>query len=429
MPILNLNPTLSRYAQLSFIILAAGSIFPLVYLRQNFEVTLVEALGITGSDLRDCYAILGFIFVLTYLPSGWLADRVTPRLLMAFSLVFTSLLGIWYVSFPDLWAVKLIFMGWGISTGLTFWAAMLKAVALMAKPNEQGRFFGLLDGGRGLVEALLATIAVALFAWAIESLGQSNELALKKVIWMYIIFTLSLAPAVLLFINDTRTSQDELPEDMVHQNSTLHDLKTLASKPEVWLSSFCILTGYQLFWATYSISAYLQTYFGLTAVAVGTITVAKLWMRPIGATLAGYIGDIFARELVIAALLLCSAAALLFMSLLPIGTSSAVLLSVVLGVGLLTYGVRGIYWALLESCDIEDRTKGLALGLLSFLGYSPDFYQPLVSARLLEWFPGRLGYDMYYWGVSGMGVLGAIAAVALYRLSNHNLQPTQRIDK
>ena len=94
----------------------------------------------------------------------------------------------------------------------------------------------------------------------------------------------------------------------------------------------------------------------------------------------------------------------------------------------LTYGVRGIYWALLESCDIEDRTKGLALGLLSFLGYSPDFYQPLVSARLLEWFPGRLGYDMYYWGVSGMGVLGAIAAVALYRLSNHNLQPTQRID-
>ena len=141
MPILNLNPTLSRYAQLSFIILAAGSIFPLVYLRQNFEVTLVEALGITGSDLRDCYAILGFIFVLTYLPSGWLADRVTPRLLMAFSLVVTSLLGIWYVSFPDLWAVKLIFMGWGISTGLTFWAAMLKAVALMAKPNEQGRFF------------------------------------------------------------------------------------------------------------------------------------------------------------------------------------------------------------------------------------------------------------------------------------------------
>ena len=152
MPALNLSPTLRRYGQLSLIILAAGSIFPLVYLRQNFEVTLIDALGITGSELRNCYAILGLIFVLTYIPSGWLADRVSPRLLMAFSLTATSLLGIWYVSFPDLWAVRLIFMGWGISTGLTFWAAMLKAVAVMAKPNEQGRFFGLLDGGRGLVE-------------------------------------------------------------------------------------------------------------------------------------------------------------------------------------------------------------------------------------------------------------------------------------
>lgn len=422
MTTITLSPTLLRYAQLALIILAAGSIFPLVYLRQNFEVTLVDALGISGSDLRDCYAILGLIFVLTYVPSGWLADRVAPRLLMAFSLAVTGVLGVWYVSFPDLWAVRLIFMGWGISTGLTFWAAMLKAVAVMAKPNEQGRFFGLLDGGRGLVEAMLATIAVALFAWAIEDLGQTSELALKKVIWMYIIFTLSLAPAVLLLRQDTRIVDSNESQTHPSKNSTLTDLKVLAGNTEIWLASFCILTGYQLFWATFSFSAYLQTYFGLTAVAVGSITVAKLWMRPIGATLAGYIGDIFPREIVLAALLLCSAGALLFMSLLTAQTKPAVLLSVVLGVGLLTYGVRGIYWALLESCEVEDRTKGLALGVLSFLGYSPDFYQPLISARLLEWFPGRLGYDLYYWAISGMGVLGAVAAIVLYRRRCQHLQ-------
>jgi hypothetical protein len=49
--------------------------------------------------------------------------------------------------------------------------------------------------------------------------------------------------------------------------------------------------GYQLFWATYSFSGYLQNHFGMTAVTVGSITVAKLWMRPIGAISAGFFGD------------------------------------------------------------------------------------------------------------------------------------------
>lgn len=417
--------TIRRYGQLSLIILAAGSIFPLVYLRQNFEVTLVDALGITGTDLRDCYAMLGLIFVVCYLPSGWLADRIAPHLLMTFSLTATGLLGIWYASYPDLWAVRLIFMGWGISTGLTFWAAMLKAVAVMARPHEQGRFFGLLDGGRGLVEAILATIAIALFAWAMDSLGQASHVALQKVMIFYSLFTLLLAPAVLLLITDTRDPKDTSPNTLKHKNNTLADIKILAHKPEIWLVGFCILTGYQLFWATYSFSAYLQNYYGLTAVTVGSITVAKLWMRPIGATIAGFVGDIFARELVLALLLIGGSAALLILSLLSTQSHPTLLLCVVLAVGLLTYGIRGIYWALLESCNIEDRTKGLALGWLSLLGYSPDFYQPLISARLLEWFPGKLGYDLYYWGISTMGVLGALAALALYQRSRrqHFSQP------
>ena len=36
----------------------------------------------------------------------------------------------------------------------------------------------------------------------------------------------------------------------------------------VWLVAICILTGYQVFWATYTYSAFLQTQFGLDAVAM-----------------------------------------------------------------------------------------------------------------------------------------------------------------
>jgi len=409
------NSNQSRYFQLLLVTLAGGCIFPLVYLRQNFEVTILQSFGISAVELRNIYSVMGLMFWITYIPSGWLADRVQPRYLMSFSLAVTGLLGIWFSTYPDHDSIRIIFLGWGISTGLTFWAAMLKAVAIIARPEEQGRFFGMLDGGRGLVEAVLATIAISLFAYLINSAGQEASEALKRVIWFYISFVLLLVPLIFFVVRDTDVeAQNSNPLDIA---VLLADFKTLLSKQEIWLAAVCILCGYQLFWATYSFSAYLQRNFDLSAVTVGTITVAKLWMRPIGATTAGFLGDRFNREKVLALLLFFSSLTLASLTLVSTQVGPSVLIGLVLTVGILTYGVRGVFWSILESCDVEDRIKGLALGMLSFLGFAPDFYQPLISGKLLEVFPGRAGYDVYYLGVAGMGVLGVFAALRLNYLT------------
>ena len=83
---------LRRYLQLGVLVIVAGAAYPLIYLRQNFELTILESFGITASQLGNCYSLLGVLFVVTYIPSGWLADRVQPRLLMAASLASTGLL-------------------------------------------------------------------------------------------------------------------------------------------------------------------------------------------------------------------------------------------------------------------------------------------------------------------------------------------------
>ena len=165
--------------------MAGGAIYPLVYLRQNFEISLLESFGISISQLSQCYAILGVIFVITYLPSGWLTDRVSPRWLIAVSLAMAGLLGLWFATMPDFATLQIIFVGWGIATGLTFWSALIKAVAVLGRADEQGRYFGILDGGRGLVEEALATIAVAWFAYQLDSVGRSTTESLRQVIHFY----------------------------------------------------------------------------------------------------------------------------------------------------------------------------------------------------------------------------------------------------
>jgi len=405
----NERSTLRRYLQLTVLILAAGAIYPLVYLRQNFEVSILESFNITISQLGQCYAMLGVIFVVTYLPSGWLADKVSPRWLVAFSLAATALLGLWFSTMPPFESLLVIFAGWGIATGLTFWAALIKGVAVLAKHDEQGRFFGLLDGGRGLVEAILATIAVALFAWSLDTLGQSTSDALLKVIYLYVGYALLLAPIVVFAIDDVKDDSFSA-EAAASDGSLLADLKLIFGKIEVWLAAFCILTGYQLFWATYSFSGYMQQSYGLSAVMVGSITVAKLWMRPIGAVAAGFIGDRFNRERVLAVLMLSGTIALASLIVLPLTVSAGVLLAVVLFIGLATYAIRGIFWATLDSCEISIRIKGLAIGVISLIGYSPDIYLPLINGFLLEKYPGKPGYSIYFAGIVFMGLLGTLAA-------------------
>ncbi len=301
--------TVSRYIQLAVLSLAGGGIHPLIYLRQNFELSILESFGITGAELGRCYAILGVIFSVTYLPSGWLADKIRPSWLISISLAATGFLGIWFSTLPDIETLLVIFAGWGIATGLTFWAALIKGVAIIARQDEQGRFFGLLDGGRGLVEAILASIAVAIFAHSVEDHGQTKSASLQNVIYLYVGFMLLLAPIV-LFATHNSDSNSGNGDAGSTEGSLLADLKLVLGNFDVWLAGFCVLSGYQLFWATYSFSAYLQTTYGMTAVAVGTITVAKLWMRPIGAVTAGFIGDRFNREKTLSVLMFSGTIAL-----------------------------------------------------------------------------------------------------------------------
>lgn len=397
-----------RYLKLAVLVIVAGNIYPLIYLRQNFEVSLLDSLGITSQQLAQNYSMLGVIYMITYLPSGWLADRIAPRVLMSFSLLTTALLGIWFATLPSFFETRIIFAGWGLAAGLTFWAALIKATTLLARPDEQGRFFGILEGGRGLVEAVLATCAVALFAYAMNGPQQDTSAAMQRVIWMYVIAMLVLTPISYFALS---SKDAEVNSSITTNKSTLRDdIFTVARQPQVWLCSVCILMGYQMYWGSYSFSAYLQNHYGLTAVTVGSIMTASLWMRPVGAVASGFIGDKINNEKTLAVLMILNAIGLVGLAYAPVTSSVVILLAMIIFISFLTYGIRGIYWATIERCDISNHVKGLAIGLISLIGYAPHAYLPAWRAYLIDHLPEKQAYEIYFCSLAGLGLLGAFAA-------------------
>ena len=44
-----------RYLKLAVLVIVAGNIYPLIYLRQSYEISIVGAFGITSAQLNDNY--------------------------------------------------------------------------------------------------------------------------------------------------------------------------------------------------------------------------------------------------------------------------------------------------------------------------------------------------------------------------------------
>ncbi|WP_225211979.1 MFS transporter [Stenotrophomonas lacuserhaii] len=411
-----------RYMQLMLLVIAAGAIYPMLYLRQVYQGTMLDVLAISNHQLGVLYSILGTAFLVSYLPSGWLADRISPRFLVSFSLLGTGALGLWYATLPGYAALLLIFSGFGVTAGLTFWAALLKRVKMIAQEREQGRFFGVLDGGRGLVEALLATVAISLFAWSVNDHGQSRAEGLRHVIHLYAATCIALG-VVLGFVPDPESAAAARDDDAATAAGAAgtsarlgDDLRTLIRIPELWLVTAIVFCGFHFFWATYSFSAYLeQDGLGLSATMAGVITTVKLWMRPVGGIGGGWLGDRFSKLGVLIAALLLSALGMLGLVLLPASHTISVLIVLVVFVGLMTYAIRGLYWAILDDCRIPARITGLAIGIISVVGYAPDAFLPLVNGWFTDTFPGLLGYQLYFTYVLVVGLLGAVAALVLKR--------------
>lgn len=406
---------LYRYSQLLLLVLAAGAIYPVLYLRQVYQSSMLVALAIDNAQLGYLYSILGLAFMLSYLPSGWLADRIAPRILISVSLLGTSALAWWYATLPAYSSLLVIFCGFGVTTGLTFWAALLKRVKRLAGPAEQGRFFGVLDGGRGLVEALLATIAIALFAYFSGPAGEAPATGFGHVIRLYAACCLVLG-LLLAILRDPRVPEEPAELSVAAPRSTLADLKYLATLPELWLVTAIVFCGYHFFWATYSFSAYLEeSGLGLSATAAGVITTIKLWMRPLGGAGGGWLGDRFTNVRVLIWALFLSGLGMLALLVAPRAHSVPLVVALVIIIGLLTYAIRGLYWAVLDQCPIPERMTGLAIGVISVVGYSPDVLLPLINGKITQAFPGPFGYQLYFVYIAVMGSLGVLAALALQR--------------
>ncbi|WP_150465570.1 MFS transporter [Francisella sp. SYW-2] len=404
--------------ELLLLILAGGVIYPIVYLRQNFQDQMLVTFNISIFQLGNLYSILGLSFFLGYVPGGWLADKISMKKLITFSLIGTGCIGFYFSTVPSFYSLYFVYLGWGITTGLSFSAASLKLINIIAGKNAQGKFFGAFEGGRGLVEAILATTAVYIYFITAKKTSDKDPQALINVILMYSAICVFVG---IIFYFCFRQNTDIKKVKKIAKSDLFSNLKIIFKNRRFKYVVLIIFSAYQVFWATYSFSGYLnESSFGLTAYMVGGIIALKLWTKPFGAICAG----IFADKLCILKTLLLIMVSLFLLSLSAIAipiffNNTWIIITIVMLFGVVTYAARGIYWSTIEMCDFPKEILGLAIGVAAMLSFSPDILLPILNGYLLETYPGVLGYQLYFVYMSIVSLIGVYSCIAFYRLDKN----------
>jgi sugar phosphate permease len=391
--------------------LSGSIIYWLPFLSEIYYVPMQEAFGFSKTQLGALMSTFGLVSLLSYFPGGWLADRISPRKLITTALLLTAAGGFVFSTFPSFEVCLLLHALWGITTGCIFWSAMIKATREWGARNEQGRAFGILEGGRNFTDMVVGTVALFVFAYR-----GGTDSALSEQIIFYTLAALLLGVFVWFVMEDDATQLRGSPE--FRSTVSLTDIRQVLKLPIVWLLAIIIMAAYSGYWGAVYFTPYATETYALGSVLGGAVGTAKLWIAALAAVAAGFIADkIGPPKAVLLAFILMTAGFLVFGVLPGEPRLLPLLLINVAAISCAVYALRGIYFSLLEHGGIPLAVTGTATGVISIIGYTPDIFLPVLGGMILDANPGARGYQLYFLLIAALSLIGLIAAFIVYRMT------------
>ena len=404
---------------LLLLILAGESVFIIPFvLSRVFRPTVLEAFNLDNLELGICFSVYGIVALLSYLFGGPLADKFPPRKLIAVALWMTALGGLVYATFPSYGVLKILYGYWGFTTIFLFWAPMIKAARVWGGSSSQGKAFGFLDGGRGLVGALFGLMGVLIFSLFITVEVSEATVSESRAAFRYVILvSAGIVVMVGLLVWFFMKMDPKKEKEVILEKITISQIKEVLRLPSVWLLMIIILCAYVGYKITDVFSLYAQDVMQYDQVQSAQVGTFLLFVRPVIGVLIGVLADrTDTTYWLVVSFVVSFLGALLFATGIISDSSTALFFSSILVVATGVYAARSLYFAVMERGQIPLVLTGTAVGLISLIGYTPDIFAGPAMGFLLENSPGAVGHQHVFWMLAIFSFIGGIAALYYFQL-------------
>lgn len=413
---------MKKYLTLFALCLTGAVVYELPYLSYGYYDLMLEAFSIDNTQMGTLMSAYGLVAMLAYFPGGWLADKYPAKILMIISLVATGLLGLWISTFPSYPILLLIYILWGISITLPFWAAMLKATRQLGDSSEQGRLFGILEAGRGLFPVFYGLIIV----WIFNKLGAALG-AMRGVFIAYSVLCFIGALVAFLFIKYEKEERER------QKGASGKEVLQIIKMPGMWLVALVIFSSYNMYACFSYLTPYMTEFFGLSDSMGATLYLIRFYaIGVVGGIASGFIADkTGSNARVIAIVFLIAIAGLIGFLVVPTGPAN--LIMVIIALFVVAIGIfmsRGIYFATIDELNIPMHLTGAAIGFASVIGFMPEAFVYTLVGNWLDTYPGTQGYHILFIYMLVFAVVGTAAAFVLYRrIKKQKTNPAKEISQ
>lgn len=387
----------------AILIISVGGaiIYGLPYFRYDYYDAYLQVYHLTNTQVGVFGSIFGIFGMISYLFGGYVADRVSIRKIIVFSLIGTGLGGFVHLLPLSFYALVALYAFWGFSSLFAFWPACVKVVRMLSDSDGQGKAFGIFEGGRGIAAALAASLAVVAFRMGAKRLG--DTLGMRYIIIFYSVVTILCG--VLAYFN----MDDEVVND--GEKISFKDIGAVIKLPAVWIIAIVTFCNYVFTLSLYYFVPYGTSILGMAVTSAALLAAVKRYISPISNIGGGCIGDKIGTGNLLFISFIVMAAGTAGILLLPLKSSTIVisLFIILYIVNYLFYQVNySLTWAMMEEGAIPDKYSGTAAGFISTVGYLPDIFISLMAGKLLDVYPGATGYRYFFIFLIVMLLLGAV---------------------
>ena len=398
--------------------IAGEAIFLLPFvLSRIFRPTFLDVFGITNLQLGTAFSLYGIVAMVSYFAGGPLADRFSARNLIVSALLATSLGGILMATIPAIGVLTALYAFWGLTTIFLFWGALIKTTRELGSIH-QGRTFGLLDGGRGLFAAVISSLSVLVFAAMLPAQVETatfdeRSAALGRIIQGFAGMNVFSALLVWLFVPPTPKA-----DTIADGGISLDGLKQVMVMKTVWCHAVIVLCAYVAYKSTDDFSLYARDAFGYNEVEAAQIGTISFWMRPLAAVCAGLLADRFnGPVMLVASFALVMAGSMVIATGMIIPGLPLLLVLVIATTSAGIYALHGLYFAIFGDAGVPALWTGSAVGVVSFIGFTPDIFMGPLMGYLIDNNPGAAGHQYVFGVVWGFALAGLVTTL-LFRLAS-----------
>ncbi len=388
-----------KWISFGILMLGAGTIYKLGFLKDAFYVPMQEFMGLSHTQIGTAMSIAGLISTFSFLTAIGITDRVSKKIMIPFSLISICLCGIWLSTFPSYPVFLLIYCLLAVCADMLYWPTMLKTVRLLGTEDEQGRMFGIMEAGRGLMDTIIAFGALGIFS----AMG-STAAGLKMAILFY-----SIVPGVIGIIMYFMLEPDDAPAPAPAQTqenasgakekNTSGIMRTLKNK-NIWLVSFNIFFVYSVYCGLTYFIPFLEEAYALPAALVGVYGIINQYgLKMLGGPVGGFITDKVlhsATKYLRIAFVIVGVIVAVF-AMLPHKSMGIFLgMFITLTISACVYSMRAIFFAPMDEVNVPREITGSAMAMGSFIGYLPGSFMYAVYGGILDKFEGLFGYRIVY---------------------------------